>query len=241
MSTALTTAEPLFERNDHLRSVTALPLFLQHVETALEAAAAIGRVASKEENDKATTALLALEAVIKTSESGRIELKAPVLDFCRTIDGFFNKLREPIIAEKMRIGTLAGNYHTLLQQQLRAEQALRQKELDEIERRKQEQLAKVKSHEEADAINARAHQEVQAAQPVAEPVRAHRQTVKPDIEFEVQNIDALYRAFPQCVELTPKRVEIKALLKAGVTLPGVTTKSVVKVGVRLPQQQTIDV
>jgi hypothetical protein len=38
----------------------------------------------------------------------------------------------------------------------------------------------------------------------------------------IEDIHALYKAFPQCVELTPKLMAIKDLIKSGVTeIPGI--------------------
>lgn len=233
--------QSLVVRNDVSRTVEATERFRALVTAALEESYLVNRCDNETDNQRLTVALVLVEKVRKELEECRVQCKAPVLEFCRAIDAFFAAETKGLLDEKTRLGTMAGNYHTILQQQARAAEALRKKELDDIERRKQEQLQAAKSHDEIDAIQARANQEVQAAMPLPQQIRARGQTVTPDVDFDVFDIDALYRSHPHLVKMEPKRTEIKASLKAGIALPGVRKLDVVRVGTRVGKGAMVEV
>ena len=94
----------------------------------------------------------------------------------------------------------------------------------EIQRQKE--LADAESLEKQDAINAK-FCEAAAALPVVEQHKAEGQRVTEDFEITVTDIWMLARAHPACVKIEPRLSEIKAMLKAGVKVAGITFKKTV--------------
>lgn len=204
-------------------------------EAALESAMLVRKVTNAHQQDLAVAALMEIKRVRKAAEETRVSVKAPILDFGREIDRKVKEYDSPLAAQEMRIGREVGDFQTLEQAKARAAEAARVKELNEIERRRQEQRAQAASHDDLDRIDARSNQEA-AALPVVVPVRSAGQVVKDDWEITVTNPFQLAASHPNCVTITPKLLEIKALLKAGITPTGIIAKQVVKSGVRLSRE-----
>lgn len=207
-------------------------------ELALEQSAGVARVTNPIEQAVAVAAQIEIEKVLKYVEASRVEFKTPFLEHCRLIDATAKDFVADLLEEKMRLGKAVGNHQTLEQAKARAAEAARVKELNEIERRRQEQRAQAASHEELDRIDARSNQEA-AALPVQTIARSNGQVVKDDWEITVTNPYQLAAAHPTCVTITPKTLEIKALLKAGITPAGIIAKQVVKSGVRLSREPAL--
>jgi hypothetical protein len=97
---------------------------------------------------------------------------------------------------------------------------------------KQKVLAQSTSHEALDAVNAHFNNQASNLAAPVQATRAEGQRVTNDWEVTVSDVHTLYRFHPNCVKLDPLVGEIKNLLKAGVTVKGVTAKPIVKAGVR---------
>lgn len=103
----------------------------------------------------------------------------------------------------------------------------------EIER--QQALAASTSIEQMAAVNDR-FSEQSAALPIYVAPKAEGQTTKPDVDFEITDLWLLARSHRTCVDITPRKSEIKELLKAGVTLAGVRSWNVVRSTVRASRE-----
>lgn len=229
-------SDALIIRDDARLSV-AIADSAEHAKAAaLEGAALIGRVTNATEQDGAVEAQKSLARLLKLVEDARKAVKDPVLAFGRKIDDTARQFVLEIKEEELRIAKLVGDFQQLQIAKARAAEALRLKELQEIERRKQEELAKANSHEELDAIHARANEEA-AAVPVQQFAKSAGQVVKEDWEFTVHDVWALARVHPHCVTIEPRRSEIKQLLNAGVMPAGVAAKKVVVSNVRLSRER----
>lgn len=208
----------------------------QAKDIALSTAALIARVSTAAEQEQAVVAQTELRRVINLVENARKAAKAPVLEYGRTIDTTAKHFVADLESEERRVATLVGNFQQLELSRARALEALRVKELNEIERKRQEALSTAKSHDEHDEINERANQEA-AALPVVQPAKAQGQLVREDWEIEVFDVWALARAHPMCVKVEPRRSEIRQLLDAGITPAGVKAKKVVASSVRIGRER----
>lgn len=104
-----------------------------------------------------------------------------------------------------------------------------QAEREAIELKRQQELATAQSHAQLDAAQERASN-AQAAvftAPMA-PTRAQGQTVKADLDITVTDIWALARAHPGMVNIEPRLSEIKAAIRSGAKVAGVTYKEIFK-------------
>jgi hypothetical protein len=111
----------------------------------------------------------------------------------------------------------------------------------EVERQKN--LAAATSHEALDAVNEHfSNKQAALSQDIHTPARVEGQVVKQDWSIQVVDIHKLYRMHPNCVDLKERVSEIKELLKAGVTVNGVTATPITKASVRVAAQpKAIDV
>lgn len=214
--------------------VSILPDAYQLRDQALAACALLGEVTDEAGKDVWVKAQTALKELIDECERSRKAVKEPVLDLGRTIDALAKDYRSKLDSEYWRGCVEVGNYEALQLAKLRAAHSAQAKDLSDIEKRRWEGIANAKSEQEIEAINYRYAQEqavLQSQLPVIQ--RLDNQRVTEDWEVEVTNVHALYMAAPQCVKLEPKLLEIKLLLKAGITPPGITAKKVTKSTVRL--------
>jgi hypothetical protein len=226
----------LISRDDSARKVAFTAEADRLKNEALEVAALVGKVANADDNAAAVAAQMKLAEIKSLAEKARKAVKEPVLEFGKLIDATAKKFIAEVEDELLRLTRLIGDFQALEAQKARAAEALRLKELAEIERQKQEALAAAKSHDQVDAIQAHynevAAQTAAVAAPPA-PVRAEGQVVRTDWEIIVTNPYDLAKFHPGCVNITPRLAEIKMLLAEGVTVKGITATKVTKAGVRL--------
>lgn len=212
----------LILRNDSTLSVQWTAEANKLKEDALTIAAGVGKVTDASTNQKAVEAQQAVAAIRKQVEAARVACKAPVLAFGKKIDDAARDFDAELASEQIRLNRLVGDFMQLEQQRIRAEQQKENERLAAIEREREAALAKATTHEQVDKVQEQFNNRVQQeAPPIRIAPRAEGQRVTPTVEFEVFDIDALYRAYPLCVTMTPKVLEVKALLKAGVQIPGV--------------------
>lgn len=231
----------LMIRNDARLSVEHTPEAHELRESALSSAAAIGRVSTPSENEAAVAVQMEIARVMRLTEDARVECKAPALDFCRLIDSVAKEFREPLAKEQMRVTKLVADFQALELAKQRAAEQSRREELDKIEREKQAELAKANSHEELEKVQER-YNEAARAVPAVKHVRAEGQKVSEDWDITVTDIHLLYRHHPNCVDLSPRVSEIKALVKAGTIPKGVHAQKKVNATVRLsPERKAIEV
>lgn len=204
------------------------------IDESLAGCALIGRVSNEIENSRAVASAQELKAVINALEKSRVDLTAPALKFQRECKAFFDGKAEELRKELQRVTRLCGDYASLQISKRRAEENARNEELSRLEREKQQALAVAQTHEARDAVvehyDSRAKVEGEAPAPL---VVAKGQSVAGDLTITVTDIWALAKAYPSVVNPpTIRLTEAKALIKAGVKLPGCTWEESVKVGIR---------
>jgi hypothetical protein len=218
------------------------PGLQEQKEMLLAEVGAIGRVRSVEENERACALAGRLHELESAIEKARVILTKPLLEKQRELKKLATDFSSDISSEKSRLNTECGNFQTLEKAKLRDAEVAHRKALDEIERQHHADLASARNHEEREAIVEQFNNRVAAINPPIQPTRAEGQVVKDDWDFDVVDVWALCRAFPNCIKPEPIRTEIKRMLDAGHKLPGVNAKKVTKSGVRLsPQQKLIEV
>lgn len=213
--------------------VSILPDAYALRDQALEASALIGKVTDEATKLVAVEAQILLKEVVDQCEHSRVAVKAPVLETGRLIDALAKQYASEAKLELMRLSKEVGDFEALQLANLRAAQSAQSNELTALEKERFERIAKATSHDEIDAIQewfAEQQAMLQSQLPVIQ--RLDNQRVTEDWEVEVTNIHALYLAQPTCVKLEPRLFEIKALLKSGITPPGITATKVTKSGVK---------
>jgi hypothetical protein len=231
----------LLVRDDSQLQVVVPETALELKRETLAQASLLRKVDNGTQQDSAVAALAEIKRVLKMVEDTRVEIKAPILDFGRTIDATAKAFCVGLKEEEMRLNKLIGDFQAIELQKQRAAEALRTRELNDIERRTQTELAKADSHEQIDAIRARANEEARALL-VFKPARSAGQSVGEVWNFEVLDLMELAMKHPGCVDIVPRKSEINALLKAGVTPAGVKAWKEVKSTVRVkPEVKAIEV
>lgn len=226
----------LIVRNDAQLSIAFTEEANALKETALTAAALIGKVTNANEQAEAVTAQREIQQVLSQVEKARRACKEPVLEYGRKIDDAAKRFKEDLDAEMLRISRMVGDFQQLEQAKERAALAARNEELSRLEREKAAAVAQAKSHEQLDAIAEHFDRKAQAM-PVVTAARVEGQIVRQDYEVEITDIWLLARLHPTCVEIKPRLSEIKELLKTGAKLSGVKATPIVKSTVRVNGRQ----
>lgn len=99
----------------------------------------------------------------------------------------------------------------------------------------EERRAKIESEAKAKALEAK------ESIPAREAARATGQAIKIDYKITVTDIYALQRAHPNLVDLTPRIADIKAAIKAGITIQGVHAEQITTSVTRSARGQLIEV
>lgn len=86
----------------------------------------------------------------------------------------------------------------------------------------EEQLQAEEEAEAREREMRRLEEERAAARQKAEEAKPTGGALREEIDIEVTDIHALYKAMPACVKLAPDLAMIKAMIKSGQTLPGVS-------------------
>lgn len=224
-------------RNDAGLSASFTPQALALKNAALESAALIGKVTNGTEQEQAVAAQTELAQLLKLAEEARKAAKEPVLTFGKRIDDSAKVFCDELKTEQWRLSRLCGDYQQLEQAKARAAQRAEDERLAALEREKQAAMAKAETHEELEKTQAVYQERIAAeAPPMVAIPKAAGQRVENVIQYEVFDLDALYKSNPACVKMEPKAVEIKALLKAGLKPPGVRSWTETKSTIRTSSQ-----
>jgi hypothetical protein len=149
------------------------------------------------------------------------------------VDKEAKKFAADMEAEELRLARLVGDFVQIEEMKAREAEKARLEGLSALEKERSAALQNAKDHDEVDAIN-QAFADRAAALPAAvEPPRAEGQSVRHDWEIEVVNPFDLARYHPNCVNITPRLIEIKQLLNEGVVVRGINAKKVVQSSVRV--------
>lgn len=201
---------------------------------ALEQSSLIGAVTTAEANEAAVFAQRELKRVLKLVEDARKEVKAPIIDYGRVIDATCKEFAVELESEHNRIEQVVSDYAQVILAAQRSAEAARSNTLTEIELEREEALAKAETVDERDQITADYNDRIAALSPPAVTEgKAEGQIVREEWEFEVYDMEALYRHWPECVKVEPRKAAIKEKLALGIKLPGVRAWKKVKAGVRL--------
>ena len=230
----------LIVRNDAL-TVSFSPEALALKEAVLSAGALVGRVTTPDEQIMAVRAQTQIAQVMRSVETARKEMKQPVLAYGLAIDAAAKEFQDELDREHGRISNLVSEFQLIERRRVAAEQRLQHEELQKLEREKAEALATTKTVEEQQKVledfSRRAAVE---SQPII-AAKAEGQVSKSDWEIQVTNPYELARFHPQCVTITPKLGEIKALLAQKMAVRGVTAKEIIRSSVRARMERQIDV
>jgi chromosome segregation ATPase len=103
---------------------------------------------------------------------------------------------------------------------------------------RQRELAQAESLKQMEATQSAYNEKsAEAAErPQAAPARVEGQRVVEDYEITVTDVHTLARCHPGCVKIEPRLAEIKAQLKMGVKIQGITVKEVVRASVNTRRQ-----
>lgn len=195
---------------------------------ALEGAATVTAIEGVTDLDRAATALTSLKSLIKAVEDSRKEVKAPVLDVGRQIDGVAKAYCEELEAEARRLSIMVGSYQEAARRKAereRQEAARAQAEAMAEMQRKQAEAMAAGDEAAADAARAEAADKIAAAQIAvanAEGPKPEGIVTRTSWKFEVVDMNALFRARPELCLLEPNNAAIRAVIKAsnGAAIPG---------------------
>lgn len=192
-------------------------------------------VANTASAESAGAILKEIKTFTRSIEDARKEIKEPVLDISKRIDGLAKELTEQLDAEATRISRLVGAWQA--EQNRIAEEARRdawQKEQDikaeansKIQEAREHSRTEASFDKKAEKIEAKAFQQIvdtRVAAASSLPPKPAGLSTREEICFEVIDITALYESTPFLVSLVPNTAAIKAAIK-GLTgqqaLPGV--------------------
>jgi len=194
--------------------IALLPEAIELRDKLLSQAAEVTAVADAFDADCAADVLKAITVATKAIETTRKEVKAPVLDLGKRIDGVAKEFSGRLDEEKSRISKLLGAY-----------EAMERKKREEAERiARNEAIAKIKEAESTgdesriEKANTESAQIMSAAAEVAH--RPEGTAVRETWEFEVTDIDALYKAAPYLCRIEPDGPAIRAAIKKNQNIPG---------------------
>lgn len=225
--------EALELRDEYLIEAGEIP---QEI-TSQEMVASAGLVVSK------------MKGFSKEVEKTREAIKKPYLDAGRTIDAAARNAVQSVEAEITRIEKAMGAYQQEQLRKAREEQAriareaaAEQERLADLQRQREEAA---KSPETAAAAE-KLDDEIlaaseRAAQPKtqAAPVKVQGGSIKPRFVFEVTDLDALYQARPDLVDLKERTADINRLINGPNVIreiPGLIIREEVKVTMRSVSQ-----
>lgn len=224
-------------------AVTAAEAATLERDSLLEAASRITSVTTSAEAEDAAARLKDLKGFSRQIETSRKTVKQPVADLVKRIDDLAKELTTRIDAEASRLSRAVGLWQE--EEQRKADDAAAAARAEELrisqETAKKIEEAKASGKSEAAIDRQIAKAEDRAfeniAQTRADAASAATPTIaglakRTELVVEVTDIKALYAARPECVTLTANLQVIKALVKAGVVLPGITSRNEVKSIVR---------
>lgn len=112
-------------------------------DRALEIGALIGRVTNAMEQNAAVEAQTELQKIIGQAEKARKAVKAPVIEYGRSIDAAAEGFTAELKAEMLRISKLVSDFQQLELAKARAAEEARRLEAEKIERERQAELRRI--------------------------------------------------------------------------------------------------
>lgn len=204
-------------------------------EAALSRCALLNVCETPEHQAELVASQQELKGVLNALEKAREAAKRPLIDAGNLIETFVKAEKKELDGEGMRLAGLVNTFQEQQRIRAAAAKAAADKEASELERLKHQMLQQTTTVEEADAIQEDFSRRTAAAQDKAReaaPVQARGQVVREDWEITVTNEYELAKFHPQCVNITPKLLEIKALLGQGIKVNGIRAEKKIASGVR---------
>lgn len=169
------------------------------------------------EADCAADVLKNISTAVKDMEATRKEVKAPVLELGRRIDGVAKEWLSDLDAEKKRINRTLGDYQAE-QDRIRRDAERREREAQEKARREAEEaLADGDEKAAAEATEKIAESSAKVSKAAHRPEGV---SVRTAYKFEVEDIDALFKAAPHLCKVEPDNAAIRAAIKKNQAIPG---------------------
>jgi len=196
---------------------------------ALAKAEACTAINGVEDLDGAAAALTAVASLVRSVEGSRKEVKAPVLEVGKRIDSIAKEFMGPLEKEKGRLETLVGSYQEAQKRKAERERQeaaeAQAKALAEMQEKQAEALA-AGDEAAADAARAEAADKIAASQIAvtnAEGPKPDGIVTRTTWDFEVCDLQTLFKARPDLCIVTPNNAAIRAIVKAtnGQQIPGV--------------------
>lgn len=190
----------------------------------LKRASAITAVSDRDQAAGAQFEIRLLADMRNHVERSRKEVKKPVLEIGRKIDEMAKDFAADVMKEESRLVKLVGDFAAEVERRRREAEAEERRKFEEAARAKREAEEAARRAEEDSSIKtaiaakqaARERMKMEAARMKQSEVVTRERTpdgVKFVDDFEVEDIDALYRAHPECVRLTPLTSQIKMLIR----------------------------
>lgn len=193
---------------------------------ALQGSGTIRAIASVADLDAAAGALKGIKSITRAVEDSRKTEKAPVLEVGKRIDAVAKEYLAPLEAEAARLSVLVGSYQEAERrkaERIRAEEAAAQAAALAEMQAKQDAAMATGDLAAADAAREEAADKIaesQIAVSNAEGPKADGIVTRTNWKFEVNDIEALYRAHPELCIITPNNAAIRAIIKTTRSIPG---------------------
>ena len=137
MTTALLTRNDTTREASQTLAASALELDI------LESTALIGRIATRDDQDKAVAVIASARAYTSDIEKARVKCKEPVLEFGRRIDDAAKRAVAKVAAEIDRVSKLLTAFQMAERARVQAAENARLLEVQRIERERQAELRRV--------------------------------------------------------------------------------------------------
>lgn len=197
--------------------ISVIPEANAQRDALLKEATTIKAVENAFDAECAADVLRNVKALSKSVESARKEVGKPLLEITREINGTAKSFCGPLDAEADRLSRILGAY----QQAEREKAAKERRRLEEEERRIRREAEEAAAKDFA--TEAETQEAVEKAAEAVAAVRVQRQELKASEpektqlrtywKFEVEDIDAIYKARPELCRIEPNGEAIRAFLK----------------------------
>ncbi len=146
-------------------TITVTPAAEQQKQTIIEAARRVVAVTDQDTCDLANARIKALASVRNVVEKSRTEVKAPVIELGRKIDGIAKDFVADVIAEESRLSALVADYAREVQRKAREEREAAERERQRIERIEHERkMDALRAEQEAERQRMQAEREAHLAE-----------------------------------------------------------------------------
>ena len=209
--------------------VTAADAAKARRDELLTLAGTVTTITDRLDADDATNTLRQLTEFSKSIEEQRKAAKAPVLELAGRIDTLAKEITSTVTTEATRIGRVLGEFEAAERKKADEERLKAQAEAARIteETRKKaieaskaapNQLAAARAVDDVMARGAAQVSEVKQQAAAIVPPKATGSKLRGTVRFEVDDIKAVYAAYPELVVLEPNGAAIRAIIKTNPNL-----------------------